>query len=264
MEYAIMSATPRGFALALLVVFRASGQPAPSPAFDVASIKASKPGPRGQIPQRITIEPGGQSFKATNARVKDLIVTAYDIADLQLSGGPGWIESEGFDIDAKAESSTTGKLIRQMLQTLLADRFKLTLHREIKELSVEAVVPAKGDLRLQPAANSSDVPGIAIRAGPGRSMFVTGQNVTLQFVAKYLSGRLRHLVVDRTGLPGSFDFRVDIAPELDEAKVPNVPEADSMSYLFRGLVQKLGFKLQAQKTPMEVFTVEHVERPVAN
>ena len=105
----------------------AFGQTVPaSPAFEVASVKENKLGTRGFI----GVTPGGKGFRgftATGARLRVLVELAYGIPDRQLSGGPAWIEADAFDVDARAESPTSSQQIHLMLQTLLAERFKLKL-----------------------------------------------------------------------------------------------------------------------------------------
>jgi hypothetical protein len=112
------------------------------PAFEVASIKPSPPGTRGKS---IRSSPGGR-FTAKNADLEMLMKTAYGVQDFRISGGPGWLNSEGYDITAKAESNVSGKQVLKMVQTLLEDRFKLVLHRETKELPIYALVIAKRGL----------------------------------------------------------------------------------------------------------------------
>ncbi len=141
-----------GFLLILFYVAQAFAQ-TPAPTFDVASVKPNKTGGMGT---RIMFQPGGR-FKADNASLKMLIGLAYDVQNFQITGGPSWIDSDKYDIEAKAEGGPPDDLRtmteeqrkadidrrRQMIQALLADRFKLTLHKESKEGTIYALVVAK-------------------------------------------------------------------------------------------------------------------------
>jgi uncharacterized protein (TIGR03435 family) len=254
-----------GAGFVVLIAYRVFAQSATLPSFEVASVKLSRPGPRGFSPTHLAVEPGGQRFTATIAPLRSLIIAAYHITDLQISGGPAWIDSDAFDVEAKAERPTDNAQIYLMLQTLLADRFHLMLHREMKELPVEALVAGKGGLKLEPATAGAGKPGISFRrAGTRDAITITGQSVTLPFIAEYLSGRLHRIVVDKTGLAGSFDFSAELAIDRDDVNDPNVSERDNVAHMFADLPQKIGLKLQPQKVLMETFTVEHAEKPAEN
>src|SRR5262245_56511116 len=116
-----------------------------SPTFDVASVKANKSGGRGGM------RPQPSGLVATNLNVKFLIQDAYSVEDFQVAGGPAWIENDRYDITAKANGQITNEQRKLMLQSLLADRFRLQLHRETKELPVYALVASKGGLKLHDA-----------------------------------------------------------------------------------------------------------------
>ncbi len=114
------------------------------PEFEVASIKRNTSG----SPNMDVSAPPGNRFNAENVPLRFLIRVAYDVKDFQIAGGPAWINSDRYDITAKSESDATFAQMRPMLQSLLADRFKLALHRELKELPVYDLVAAKSGLKL--------------------------------------------------------------------------------------------------------------------
>ena len=230
------------------------------PTFDVASVKQST----SRFFAGVKTDPG--RLTAAGASLNALIQQAYGLPDLRITGIP--IRFGEFDIEGRAEGSHTRSELLQMLQTLLADRFKLTLHRELKELPVGALVVGKSGPKLQPvAANESD-PNISLR--PERYtetvglVSITGRNVTLPFVANYLSDRFRRIVVDKTGLSGAFDFSVELAMDRNEVRDPSVSERDIVAQLHTDLVQKIGLRLDAQKALVEILVVDHVEKPDEN
>jgi len=213
---------------------------------------------------RITIEPGGRRFVASRAPLKNLVMTAYGVAEQQLTGGPAWADSEGFDIEAKSELPVSAELMRGMLQALLAERFTLAVRREQKELTVDALITGKGSLKLRPADPGDRPPRIAIRGRDARGISMSGECVTLPFIADYLGGKLHRIVIDKTGLSGRFDFDVTVAIDREELGDPSVAERDYMVHLFTDFVETLGLRLQSRKAPVEVLTIEHANRPSGN
>lgn len=213
---------------------------------------------------RVEVMPGGRTFIAVDAPVRRLIATAYDVEDTQVLGGPDWINSMGFDIDAKNEIPSSYEQMHLMLRALLSERFRLKLRRELKDIPVEALSVSKHKLNLQPAVDVDSEPRIVISARTQRGVTVEGQNVKLLFLAKYLSARLRRVVVDRTDLPGSFDFSVEVQIDPAESQDPNIPERDIVVNAFADLVHNLGLKLTTQKASVDFFAVEHLEFPTGN
>ncbi len=184
-----------------LASFCVAGQAPAPPAFEVASVKANRLDTRGFI----GAAPGGKGFKgfkATNARLKVLVMLAYDIAEWQLSGGPAWMESDGFDIDAKAENPTSYEQIHLMLQSLLVERFKLKVRRETREQPVDALVVEKDPPNLLLHEDDGTSPLISVGSKPGERIF---QNISISRLAWLLSGQTGRSVLDKTGLKGSYD-----------------------------------------------------------
>jgi uncharacterized protein (TIGR03435 family) len=252
----------------------------PVPSFEVATIKASQPGATGI---RALGPKGADRFLAMNVTVKDLIEFAYTIDDdRQVVGLSGWMISKRYDIDAKvgdAEVAAMSKLplsynpYRFMQQALLADRFKLKVHSETRELPIYALVVAKGGPKLKasemnPAHPAKPLKPGFLRQGPGRA---AAAGATTGMLAEVLEkqgevgntpdGRGR-MVVDKTNLSGLYDWTLHWTPwqELagEESPDPNGPS------LFSALQEQLGLKLESTKGQVQVVAIDHVEPPSEN
>jgi len=231
------------------------------PSFDAASIKPIT----GRVVTEMRINPG--RLVARGATLTYLIEQAYGLPPLRISGGPAWVASERFDIEATAEGSHSKDELLHRLQTLLADRFKLKFHRETKELPAAVLTVGKNGTKLQASVKQegSD-PSISqriIREGVRRLEF-TGQRVSLPFLANHLSRRLNLIVVDRSGLAGEFDFNVEITPDPVEAGDRNIPEREVVARIFMDFIQKIGLKLESQKVPVEITVLDQAEKPGEN
>jgi uncharacterized protein (TIGR03435 family) len=241
------------------------------PAFDVASIKQNK-GDSGMM--RVMTKPDG--FSCENSSLKNLISNAYGVRQDLISGGPGWVESLGFDIDAKVagpDVETLKKLSpkqrNSMLQSLLEERFKLKVHRETKVLPIYDLVVAKGGSKLKevPAADLVADPKdpdhgrhAGMSMGPG--MF-KGQALPAQSIANEISYVLEHTVVDKTGLTGKYDLDLKWKPEGDAPSTDEV-SAESAVSIFTAVQEQLGLKLQPTRGPVETLVIDHVEQPSEN
>ena len=250
--------TFRSASLLVLSISGAFGQPAPErPAFEVASVKPNKSGDRGT-----TMGPSPGGLTATNATLKFLITFAYDVRDHQISGGPSWLNSERYDIVAKGPiDHPTVAQNRQMLQTLLADRFQLRLLRETKELPGYALVIGKNGPKLQEPEGA----GNGMRTGRGR---ITTQGISMEHFAENLGKLLGRTVVDKTGLQGNFAFTLEWTPDPSQSMgalgPAPVPADDSGPSIFTAVQEQLGLKLEQQKGPVEILVIHHVERPSEN
>ena len=212
--------------------------------FEVASIKptATKDGSF-----TFDFPPGGR-FTGRNLTLQNLLRIAYELENYQISGGPSWINSAGFDIQAKA---ATGKAeVRQMVQSLLADRFQLAVHRETRQLPIYALVVGKTGPKLQPAASSA-VPARSQKMG----RLITPK-MSMTELANILTFDLKRPVKDETGLKGDFAFTLEWAPGLGES--------DDGPSLFAAVQEQLGLKLLSTKGPIEVLVIDHVEKPSEN
>jgi uncharacterized protein (TIGR03435 family) len=243
--------------MCILVVTAIAGPAlqAQQPAFEVASVKISDPGRQGNQTQW---DPGRLVVRGTS--VKQLIQWAYQVTPLQISGGPSWLESKRFDIEAEAEGSHTKDELFQMLQPLLANRYKLALHREAKEQSLYVLTTGTNRSRLQDA-QAGQPTFIDLRGTPlpdnGLTLEVIGQSVSMPYLVNYLTGRFARVVVDRTGLKGEFDFKVQVALDEQDLSDKQAAVATAMS----NAMPLLGLKVDSAKGPVEILVIDHVEEP---
>ena len=232
--------------------------PGQFPEFEVASIKPNKTNERMYYGLR------NASLTVRNVTVKGLIQIAYGKRDVQISGGPAWITSECFDIDAKAERPQ--RATEDMLKSLLASRFQLKLHRETKETSVYSLVVARGGLKMKLSADQTEPEkGGPKELGPGR---LVGEGVPMYIIANLLSNMLGRAVINNTGLTGKYD--VDLQPLSDSLQLQTDPadplaQADVLNFAIVEAVEKqLGLRMESVKAPGEILVVDHVEHPSAN
>jgi len=244
--------------------------------FEVASVKPNK---SGDVRVSGGFQQGGR-YRVTNYTLRALIAAAYVRPqvnpDFLISGGPKWIDSDHFDVEAKATedlpaatgAETAASPRRVMLQSLLAERFKLKVHVEASERPIYALVVATPDRKMgsQLHPSTADCAGTpaacAPRIGPG---IVSGASFTLPQLVNLLPRFVNRVVVDRTGLVGPFaiDLRWTPAPgEWMAPPLPGVsdPPADGPS-LFTALQEQLGLRLESQRGPVDVLVVDSAERP---
>jgi bla regulator protein BlaR1 len=243
------------------------------PSFEVASVKPGNP----NNPQVcVCVEPPGRFF-SINATLKMLIVDAYNVRNHQISGGPNWLDSAKFDIEARmpratpmpAGSDGPPQILRLMEQSLLAERFKLAVHRETREEQLYELVVDKGGPKLKESTDTlrSGVPqGIGFN-GRGH---VTGTAANMLLFVSQLSQMLGRTVIDKTGLTGRYDFTLKWAPDPgvpgarpDGPDAPPPPDPDGPS-IFTAIREDLGLKLQSAKGPVEILVIDHAEKPDAN
>jgi len=273
-------------------------QEADAPSFEVASIKKHQPDPPGKMGMvRIGPPPGDVSqWVSTNITAKQLISMAYSLKNFQIEGGPSWLDSERFDVDAKVDDSVAAQLqklpfgqqreqMSLMLRPLLANRFKLQITRSSKEGDVLALVVAKGGSRLKevppPDPSAPPPPGIAITPDhlptppPGQSyvMMMNGfailssNAVPIAKLVDQLSGALNKQVVDQTSLRGTYQYALKYDPQLRpeiapaEAEAPSGPE---LLPIFSALQDQLGLKLEPTKGEIDMITIDHIEEPAPN
>jgi uncharacterized protein (TIGR03435 family) len=234
------------------------------------------------------ILPGGR-FTATNNSVRGLILNAYGISvsSYLLEGGPGWLDSARYDIEAKAAPNaippgTSNRVLwqntRLMLQTLLADRFKLTIRRQTKEMPVYELMVARNGPKLQKSDANCDASVFACHGFSGNPTRLSGSAVDLFDLALILSNYSERPVIDRTGIQGIFDIKLQWNPFAapppaadDTPRSPAVearegprPDLASLPTLFDALERQLGLRLESRKGPVEIYVIDHVERPSEN
>ncbi len=240
------------------------------PAFEAASVTSSG---TDRLDAHIDT-PAGDRFTAMNATLRDLIGFAYGVEPARLLGGPDWLGVDRFEIVAKAErpfpvwtGSGPPVPLLLMVRTLLADRFGLVVHQETRELPAYALGVARGDRKFGPEITASkltcdDSVGAGIASAPtgGESrcntrlsagqVVVRGRRMT-QF-ATVLSSVVHRVVIDRTQLPGTFDFRLTWTPDPDnQALVP-------------ALQEQLGLTLEPTHAPLDVLVIDRVEHPASD
>ena len=286
--------------LAIPIVLGATKPPQPraqppqvsadGPRFEVASVKPNK---SGDGPISMGTQPGGR-LTMVNVPLRLLIRNAYQVQDFQLVNAPDWINSERFDIVAKAAENfpppTPGNPgpLQFMMRSLLADRFQLALHHETRDLPIYALEMARSNGSLGPQLHRSTVDCAAIAAArqagggsagatqaagrpqcgvkaAGGQMMAGG--LPISQLTLFLSPMVQRVVTDRTGLPGTYDFDLKWTPE-QAAQAPSgvpstAPDPDSPS-IFTALREQLGLKLESAKGPVDVLVIDKVERPTPN
>ncbi len=281
-------------ALATVTVLAQTTPSSERPKFEVASVR---PNTSGDNKVGIDIQPGGRAT-AVNVPLAMIIRNAYRLQEFQLVGAPDWISTERYDITAKADREFPppmpgGELspAQLMFQSLLEERFKLAVHRETRELPVYALLVARTDGKLGPqlkpstldcaAFNAARRAGTApeppkpgapplcnIRIGFGQ---LTGTGFPLSNLASSIVQFVQRSVVDRTGLSGAYDFELKWTPDqlpprpgmpADQPFRMNGVEIDPNGpSIFTAVQEQLGLKLDAQRGPVEVLVIDHVERP---
>jgi uncharacterized protein (TIGR03435 family) len=275
-----------GACLAGAVAIVAGAQEAAPPAFEVASIKLNKSGDPRQFIQRAP----GNRINVTNMPVRQLITFAYLLAQFQLVGGPSWLSADRFDMVAKLEGEPVftppgsgPDSIQLAMRTLIADRFKLKTHREVREMDIYALVLAKPGggpgpglkpsttdcAAMMNARRNGPPPGPPPASGPvacsimGTPGMIRFGGFPLSQITGMLGGMTGRMVVDRTGLTGNWEFVLMFAAE-QRGQPPgvNVPAADpDAPSLFTALQEQLGLKLESTKGPVDVVVIDSIEHP---
>ena len=235
-----------------LAIFMAMATLMPGQEFEVASVKptATKDG-------SFTYDfPHGGGFSARNMTVLNLLRIAYDLQGYQVSGGPGWISSAGFDIQASGAGTGDAprEQVRTAIQALLADRFHLAQHRETRQLPVYDLVAGKTGPRLQAADN-----GAAPNQSQKMGQLVT-KKMSMKTLAEILASDLKRPVRDRTGLTGEFAFTLEWTVGLGESDAG----PSSRPSLFTAVQEQLGLRLESARGPVEVLVIDRVEKPSEN
>jgi uncharacterized protein (TIGR03435 family) len=274
--------TPRVFVIFLLAsaCLGPLAHAQPTPKFEVATIKPADPSANGQFirlpsPGRIAI---------TNMTLLQIIRFAYAEGlgtNLEITGGPNWLDKDRFDVEAKAEGPATPPELRQMMRTLLAERFALKSHPDTKEVNVYALVLARSDGKLGPKiqpwdgkCNGREPPPApadnpkALRCGAFfRPPGMVFEGAPMAVLAELLSTpppNLGRPVVDRTGLSGEFTMTLEFQfrpPGPAGQAAPDDPLAPS---LFTALQEQFGLKLQSARGNIDVLVVDQAEKPTAN
>jgi uncharacterized protein (TIGR03435 family) len=232
-------------------------------AFEVATIKLNTDTTRKPS---IGPSPGGERFTARNMPLVWLIASAYDVSIRQISGLPPAFNSKSYDIDAKCPQRATRPQMMRMLQSLIEERFKLRLRHDTKELSVYVLTLAKGGPKLDEHKDGADLE--ARNSGAGRESY---RNFSMPIFANILAAHVEDTVVDKTGLTGSYDFKLEFTPERVGQGAENrhepghepPPNLDGPS-LFTALREQLGLELRRQTVAVDLLIIDHIEAPSEN
>jgi uncharacterized protein (TIGR03435 family) len=235
-------------------------------AFEVSVVKRSKSGNSGSSSSF-----RGGHFLGSNITLTNVLqYDAYNIPESRILGGPTWLNSESFDIEAKVDSATADRLnalpsdqsrqqLEAMFQQLLKDRFKLAAHWETRKLPVYAMVVAKKGPPLQPTKETNGSTGTSQSNG-----LLTVKGVTLTQLAdaltQDLSSELGRVVIDKTGVQGRYDFVLSFTPEADKDLANN----EAGPSIFTAIQEQLGLKLESTKSAVTVLVVDHAEMPSEN
>jgi uncharacterized protein (TIGR03435 family) len=234
-----------------VVVAAAWAQSAP-PAFEVASVRPVKSGFKDR--KSMTVDPGRITY--TNVSLKDCIQAAYGVKTYQISG-PGWLDTERYDVAAKAADAAAEPQLMRMLQTLLAERFQLKLHHETKDLAVYSLVVGKNGSKLQ-TGDPKAAAKVDYYKIPGGIAY---ENYSMAALAEQLSGRIFGLdrpVIDQSGLDGAYNVTLKLADSLADLK--RSAEKGENPAVFAILQDQAGLRLAPQKAPIDFLVVDHAEK----
>jgi uncharacterized protein (TIGR03435 family) len=241
--------------------------------FDAASIKVNDRGENQPPGADFAAEPGGRLHVRNNG-IQNVIRNAYGVRQrFLLIGGPDWIDSDHYDIEARAEGNPTRDQMMNMVQSLLEERFKLKVHSETREVPVYVMTVAKGGPKLTAFTEGSCItrdpnnpppplaPGQPRRDGCGNNQISGGRwiasKVDIGSVTGAISIIVQRKVIDKTGLTGLFNVRMELPPNPLNA-------TDTSPSIFTLLEEQLGLKLESSKGPADVLVIDHIERPTEN
>jgi uncharacterized protein (TIGR03435 family) len=270
--------------------------------YEVSTVKLYKPGADeagGGI--RMGISNAPDAFSAAGVTLQVLLTFAYNVQNNQISGGPDWLNSERFQIDAKMDGSVADALQkmspderaetrRKMLQKLLAERFKMTIQKDTKELPVYWLTVGKNGSKLHEVEPPPNTPpggsqGRGARGGPGTvqvggrgpTQTLTAQAVPISALLRMLSGNVGRPVLDKTELKGVYDVKLEWAPEQPQGVAISAPDGGAprgdsavptgeptAPSIFVAVQEQLGLKLESGKGPIDLIVVKSAEKPSDN
>jgi len=231
------------------------------PSFEVASIKENNSGARNSG----TSTRDGGLFIGTNVSVKQLIMQSYRLQDFQVIGGPDWVNTAAFDIQARAAEGAVPKptgpvdvnkpdTLALMVQSLLEERFQLKVRHESREMSVYILSVGKDGAKLKAPGTESGSTNTNVSNG---KTHVVGKGSPVGTLAQIIARQLRRPVIDKTNLTGPFDFELDWVNS-------NAPTDEVGPSVFTALQEQVGLKLESSKAPVEVLVIESVQKPSEN
>jgi uncharacterized protein (TIGR03435 family) len=247
----------------------AAAQPQPPPdskpplTFDVASVKPTPPDERRGIAHQ---PPGGQSYEIIGAPLSMIMTVAYSVTPRQISGGPGWVNTDRWNIEAKAERRGTSDELHDALARVLEDRFRLKVRRETRVLPCYLLTVDKKGSKM-PVHDPADLVHEPFTGAPGRGF--SGKNATMNYFAFFLSRILDLNVIDHTNLPDHYDVDFQFVPDRSAIRANEPPGSEPPPLadgpdIFTALREQLGLRLEKGKGPVEFLVIEHAEKPSEN
>jgi uncharacterized protein (TIGR03435 family) len=214
------------------------------PSFEVASIKLNISGDRSSFTRR-----GEDSLALQNWPLRNIVLRAYDLKNYALNA-PDWLASRNFDINAKASGKVNEKELRQMLQSLLRDRFQMKVHPATKELQAYVLLPAKGGLKVKPV-HDNGVFGVDVSHFPDKTI-VACRHCTMDRLANVLADHVNLAVIDQSSIPEEFSFRLEWSPDQNAD--------DAGPSIFTALKEQLGMQLESRRLPVSILVVDSISQ----
>jgi uncharacterized protein (TIGR03435 family) len=226
-----------------------------NPRFEVASIKPDKSGA-----ESIGMFPSPGRLRVENYTLRQLIEDAYGLKRYQVLGGPGWIDSDRYEIVAKAENKAGFLQMLPMLQALLADRFQLKMHSETKQHAAFLLEIAKGGPRMRASGEKQDN-DTRLHITDNE---LTGKKVSMQWFSDALSGQLNLPVLNRTDLNSAYDFSLHYQPDEGLSSEGSSAIGPNAASIFTAIQEQLGLQLKKSKAQITIFVIDHAEKPAGN
>jgi uncharacterized protein (TIGR03435 family) len=241
------------------------------PTFDVATIKPNDSG----NPNMQGLRFAQHGFMTVNSSLLDLIEFAYNVQAKQIVGAPDWASKDHYDISAvpDIEGVPNPKQMRSLVAKLIADRFKLTFHKDHRDMAAFVLTVAKTGEKIKPTEHPGPAPGFGLRPSANGVSIPVFNSDMAEFSGVLQSMVLDRPVVNQTGLTGHYDFVLTFTPDDSQfnghppklnGQTPPADAPDAAPSLFDAMPKELGLKLEAQKTAVEVIAIDHVDKPSAN
>jgi|SRR5579862_1342180 uncharacterized protein (TIGR03435 family) len=255
---------------ALLVGQKLAGQafaPTGSLTFEVAAIRPSKPDAQGG-----GVRPAGdRRYVGTNVTLRGYLYVAYQVKADQIAGGPAWVDTDLYDLNAEAEKPSSIEQLHIMLQNILSERFKLRFHHEVKEMSAYVLTVDKDgpkNLKPHPSPTGGDVILDQVTEQLLHDKW-TAHCASINFFTWRLSGMFDRPIINQTNLDGCFDFELSFTRELprgmQEGQLFNGAPIDTYGpTIYQALQKQLGLKLESKKAPVDILVIDHAEKPDEN
>jgi uncharacterized protein (TIGR03435 family) len=214
------------------------------PRIEVDSVKASYADPSNS-----GVTTGHGRIHADNVTLKRCIMSAWSVGPQQVVGGPDWLNTDRFEIEARADQPVDDDAaLMVLLRGILADRFKLSLHHESRPVEAYVLEVAKNGPKMEKTAGGESI-DLSHNGG------IDSKNATMQHFAEVLSRQMDLPVVNRTGLSGQFNLKLEWTPQYATDAGPGI---------YTAIQEQLGLRLRAERTPIDVLVIDHVERPSQN